>query len=71
VEELLVHQAIRIAGKENLAATLIELLGNLPAAEATGSRAREVFERQAGATERCVKAIRNLLKIEAAAEYPK
>ena len=53
--------ALRIAAKDDLASTLIDLLGNRTAAEAMGKRAREVFDRQAGATDRCAKAIRELL----------
>ncbi|MGA3130736.1 MAG: 3-deoxy-D-manno-octulosonic acid transferase [Terracidiphilus sp.] len=55
------HDALRIAAKEDLAAVLGELLRDRRAAEAMGARAREVFERQAGATERCVAALRELL----------
>ncbi len=62
------HNALRIAAKEELAATLIELLGDRAAAEAMGARAKEVFDRQAGATDRCVEAIRALLAPEAAPE---
>lgn len=57
------HNALRIAPKEELAAVLIELLRDREAAEAMGARAREVFERQAGATQRCVAAIRELLAV--------
>jgi 3-deoxy-D-manno-octulosonic-acid transferase len=53
--------AVRIAAKEELADALIELLRDRQAAEAMGARARAVFERQAGATERCVQALRELL----------
>jgi 3-deoxy-D-manno-octulosonic-acid transferase len=56
------HDALRIATTDELAAVLIDLLHNRPAAEAMGARAREVFERQAGATDRCVEAIRELLE---------
>jgi 3-deoxy-D-manno-octulosonic-acid transferase len=59
--DLLAHNALRIAAKEELAATLVNLLDDRPAAEAMGKRAREVFDRQAGATDRCVAAIRELL----------
>jgi 3-deoxy-D-manno-octulosonic-acid transferase len=55
------HNALRIAAKDELAAELIELLRDRAAAEAMGARAREVFDRQAGATNRCVEAIRELL----------
>ena len=59
--DLLAHNALRIAAKEELAGTLVNLLDDRPAAEAMGKRAREVFDRQAGATDRCVAAIRELL----------
>jgi len=55
------HDALRIADKDQLAAVLIELLQDRPAAEAMGARAREVFQQQAGATDRCVAALRELL----------
>ena len=63
-EDLLTHQALRITTKESLAATLIDLLGNTADATALGLRARQVFEQQSGATDRCVLAIRGLLPIE-------
>jgi 3-deoxy-D-manno-octulosonic-acid transferase len=59
--DLLNHSAIHIAGKEELAAALIELLRDTAAASAMGERARNVFDQQAGATERCVTAIKELL----------
>jgi 3-deoxy-D-manno-octulosonic-acid transferase len=62
------HNAIRIAAKDELAAVLIELLGDRATAEAMGARAKEVFDRQAGATDRCVEAIRALLAPAAAPE---
>jgi 3-deoxy-D-manno-octulosonic-acid transferase len=61
VDDLRTHNAIRIAGKEAFADALIDLVNNRVAAEALGARAREVFERQAGATARSVEAIRTLL----------
>jgi 3-deoxy-D-manno-octulosonic-acid transferase len=60
-EELLAHQALRIAAKEDLSATLIGLLQDPQAAKAMGARARQVFEQQAGATGRCMVALRSLL----------
>jgi 3-deoxy-D-manno-octulosonic-acid transferase len=60
-DSLRAHNALRIAAKDELAAALTELLGDRTAAEAMGARAREVFERQAGATDRCVAALRALL----------
>jgi len=61
VESLRGHDAMRIAAKEDLASILIELLRDRVAAGAMGARAKEVFDRQAGATDRCVAAIRELL----------
>jgi 3-deoxy-D-manno-octulosonic-acid transferase len=62
------QDALRIAAKDELAAVLIELLRDRTRAEAMGARAREVFEQQAGATERCVEAIRELLARRAGEE---
>ena len=70
VEELRAHDALRIAEKGDLAAALIELLRDRTAAEAMGARAKQVFDEQAGATARCVEAIRAILASEAAAERP-
>lgn len=55
------RDAIRIAAKDELAKALADLLQDRPLAEAMGGRANELFERQAGATDRCVAAIRALL----------
>jgi len=60
-EDLIAHQAIRIAAGEQLTAALIDLLGNPAEAKATGERARHVFEQQAGATARSVQAIQHIL----------
>jgi 3-deoxy-D-manno-octulosonic-acid transferase len=60
-DDLRAHNAIRIAAIEDLTATLIELLRDRTAAEALGERARQVFVQQAGATGRCVDALRELL----------
>ncbi|MGB8030666.1 MAG: 3-deoxy-D-manno-octulosonic acid transferase [Terracidiphilus sp.] len=62
------HDALRITEKDDLASTLIELLSDRSAAEAMGKRAREVFDRQAGATDRCVAAIRELLAASSSEE---
>ena len=59
--DLLAHDAIRITEKENLAKVLVDLLCDRPLSQAMGERARQVFAQQAGATERCVKALRELL----------
>lgn len=61
VDSLRSHDALRIAAKDELGSILIELLGDRAAAKAMGMRAKEVFNRQAGATDRCVTAIRELL----------
>jgi len=60
-EDLLAHDALRIAAEGELAGALTGLLGDTAAAEAMGARARQVFETQAGATARCVEAIGELL----------
>jgi 3-deoxy-D-manno-octulosonic-acid transferase len=60
-EDLLAHQALRIAAKEEFASALIALLRDSAAAKAMGERARQVFDEQAGATDRCVAALRELL----------
>ena len=61
-DDLLAHDAVRIATREQLADTLIELLRETPFADAMGQRARQVFEAQAGATSRTVQAIAALLR---------
>jgi 3-deoxy-D-manno-octulosonic-acid transferase len=60
-EDLVAHEALRITAPEKLAATLIGLLQDRGEAKAMGERAREVFHSQAGATARCVDAIKALL----------
>jgi 3-deoxy-D-manno-octulosonic-acid transferase len=60
-DDLLAHNALRIATKEEFASTLIELLLNSSNAKAMGECARQVFDKQAGATEKCVTALRELL----------
>jgi 3-deoxy-D-manno-octulosonic-acid transferase len=60
-DDLLAHSALRIAAKEELAGVLGELLLNRTAAAAMGERARDVFDRQAGATERSVETLKDLL----------
>jgi len=62
------ENALRIAGREDLAAALTDLLSNRGEAEAMGARAREVFTREAGATERCVAAICEVLGVSEGAE---
>ncbi len=60
-EALRAHQALRVVSKEELAPALIALLGDAEEAAAMGARAREVFHREAGTTDRCVAALRALL----------
>ena len=60
-EDLLVHQALRIAGKADLASTFIGLLCDPAQAAAMGNRAKQVFSSQAGATGRCMDALTELL----------
>lgn len=60
-DDLLAHRALRIAGREELASVFLELMNDPNAAHGMGQRARQVFEAQAGATERCVAAIGALL----------
>jgi len=63
-EDLRAHDAIRIVTRDELPAVLVELLSEPAAAAAMGDRARQVFEAQAGATGRCVQAIRELLQAD-------
>ena len=60
--------ALRIAEQEDLATALIGLINDRSLAVAMGARAIEVFERQAGATDRCATAIRELLSANSSAE---
>ena len=60
-EELRSHNAIRVAEESELAAALIDLLTDRATADAMGARARQVFDAQAGATGRCVTALRAVL----------
>jgi 3-deoxy-D-manno-octulosonic-acid transferase len=60
--------ALRIAEEEDLATALIGLINDRELAVAMGARAIEVFERQAGATDRCVAAICRLLGVNAIGE---
>ena len=62
--DLLAHDAIKIGEKDALGEVLAELLRNEAAAAAMGMRAQVVFEKEAGATGRCVEAIRELLAAE-------
>jgi 3-deoxy-D-manno-octulosonic-acid transferase len=65
-EDLRARDAVRIASRDELAVVLTELLTQPEEASAMGERARKVFEEQAGATERSVKAIQDVLGVPAA-----
>jgi 3-deoxy-D-manno-octulosonic-acid transferase len=67
-EDLIAHDAIRIAAKEKLAQVLLDLLCDRTEANAMGARAREVFASQAGATDRCAEAIKELLTAKSGKE---
>ncbi len=69
-EDLLANNAICITEKGKLAEVLAGLLCNRTKAEAMGERATQVFEQQAGATERCVDAIGELLTPGSIQERP-
>ncbi|MGB7549520.1 MAG: 3-deoxy-D-manno-octulosonic acid transferase [Terracidiphilus sp.] len=60
-ESLRAREAIRIAAKDELSETLMKLLQDPAIAQAMGERARQVFDQQAGATERTVRALEDLL----------
>ncbi len=62
IDDLLVHKAIRITAVEQLAETLGDMVRDSAEAEAMGTRAREVFEREAGATERTLRVLRPLIE---------
>jgi 3-deoxy-D-manno-octulosonic-acid transferase len=61
VDDLRAHQALLIAANADLAATFIHLLQDPAEAKAMGDRAKQVFEQQAGATARSVKALQTLV----------
>jgi 3-deoxy-D-manno-octulosonic-acid transferase len=62
VEKLREHKAIRIVGANELREALAELLAGVPESVAMGARGRKVFESEAGATERAVQALLDLLE---------
>ena len=64
VETLRARGAIRILKREELSDTLAEMLGGSAGARAMGERGREVFESEAGATARSVKALLQVLALE-------
>jgi 3-deoxy-D-manno-octulosonic-acid transferase len=60
-DDLRADEAIRIASREELAKTLIDLLSHPAEAAAMGARAKLLFGAQAGATGRTVRALQELL----------
>jgi 3-deoxy-D-manno-octulosonic-acid transferase len=62
VDDLIEHKAICIAKRSEFAAALIGLFTDPANSTAMGKRAWEVFNRQAGATGRTIKALHALLK---------
>jgi 3-deoxy-D-manno-octulosonic-acid transferase len=69
-EDLIAHDAIRITEKEGMAKAVVGLLCDRTGAKAMGERARQVFEEQAGATDRCVEALKELLAAVDGTERP-
>ncbi|MFZ1085241.1 MAG: 3-deoxy-D-manno-octulosonic acid transferase [Terracidiphilus sp.] len=65
-EDLIAHDAICITENKNLAKVLVDLRCDRSEAQAMGERARQVFDSQAGATGRCVEALKELLVEESA-----
>jgi 3-deoxy-D-manno-octulosonic-acid transferase len=66
-EDLLALDSICIIEKAKLAQALTDLLKDQKTSKAMGQRAKQVFDQQAGATERCVAALRLLLADQRAA----
>ncbi len=66
VEKLLEHDAIRIVQPGELKAALAKMLACEAESQAMGARAREVFESEAGATERAVQALFELIAARSA-----
>ena len=63
VDKLREHQALRIVERNALKEALAELLSAAPEPVAMGARGREVFESEAGATDRAVHALMELLEL--------
>ena len=60
-DDLRIHNAIRIASREELADSIVAILSDPSGAQAMGERARHVFDQQAGATTRSIEALREIL----------
>jgi 3-deoxy-D-manno-octulosonic-acid transferase len=63
VERMRAEDAVRVVRHEALGDVLVEVLGNRKDARGMGERGRAVFEAQAGATARMVKALRELVRV--------
>ncbi|MEO6981876.1 MAG: glycosyltransferase N-terminal domain-containing protein, partial [Edaphobacter sp.] len=61
VEAMQVHDAIRMVDEGRLAESIVAMLRDVDAARAMGERGRAVFEAQAGATTRTVRALMELI----------
>lgn len=61
VEKLREHDAIRIVQPDELKESLAVMMAGTPESVAMGARGREVFESEAGATERAVQALLEIL----------
>lgn len=64
-EDLRAHDAIRIVPRAELDPALVDLLRDRAEAAAMGARAKQVFDEQAGATERTIRALEGVLAREA------
>ncbi|HEX3662440.1 MAG TPA: 3-deoxy-D-manno-octulosonic acid transferase [Acidobacteriaceae bacterium] len=63
VERLRAREAIRLVERVGLSVALAEMLSSAPEIRAMGARGREVFESEAGATERSVTALLEVLRV--------
>jgi 3-deoxy-D-manno-octulosonic-acid transferase len=61
-DQLRAHQGVRIVDRDTLAPVLIELLTDPDRAADAGYHAKDVFDREAGATDRCLEALRALFE---------
>jgi 3-deoxy-D-manno-octulosonic-acid transferase len=61
VDDLRAHNGISIAAREELAGTLMGLIQDRASAKVMGLLGKQVFDQQAGATSRCVEALRKVL----------
>jgi 3-deoxy-D-manno-octulosonic-acid transferase len=70
VEKLREHDAIRIVQPAELKAELARMLAGTTESQAMGARARVVFENEAGATERAIQALVEVVAIRQAVPAP-